>query len=235
MRSKILITLMFVANLIFAQGPFFNYKALITDNSGNALSNQSVNIRFTIYNDDPANSGTIEYQETHSLQTDANGIVVAEIGGGTSVSGNQIDDLNWASNLKYLKTEFDIGDGNGYQEIDTKQFYMMPYAYAARDAYNAQQVPYSGITNKPAWLADGDNDNQTLSVNGNQLTISNGNTVTLPTGAVAINGEAKSYKAMQVCQETEPAEVRCQSIQVHPLLTVGIKMPPMILAEISMI
>ena len=61
----------------------FNYKALITDN-GNALSNQNVDVRFSILD----NSGTLLYQEEHSTVTDESGIIIVIIGEGNVISGD---------------------------------------------------------------------------------------------------------------------------------------------------
>ena len=117
MKKSIILTAILIASLSFAQGGGFNYKALITDN-GNALSNQSVTIKFTVLE----NGSTSVYQETHTATTDANGIVMVNIGEGTVVSGS-FNDIDW-TNEQFLKTE--INTGNGFADFGTTAFKAVP-------------------------------------------------------------------------------------------------------------
>jgi len=183
MKKQILLALALLLNsLMFAQGGGFNYKALIT-NGGSALSNQAVNIKFTVLE----NGATNVYQETQSATTDANGIVSVIVGEGNTVSGN-FTTIDWANNPYFLKVEID--SGSGYQDFGTNELKAVPYAKFAEKAGNTFSGSFNDLTNVPSGLADGDdvndadhsttNELQNLSVNGTQLTISNGNAVTLP-------------------------------------------------------
>ncbi len=190
MKKKHVLSLLaiFIASFTFAQTGF-NYKALITD-SGNALANQSVTLRFTVLE----NGTTAVYQETQTATTDANGIVSANIGEGTVVSGD-FNTVNWASRQS-LKVEID--SGSGYQDFGTNPLKWVP---TAKYASKAGSIDFSNITNVPADLSDGDDDThlsdaqiaamgyiknaddadhdannelQTISKIGNTVTLSNG-------------------------------------------------------------
>ena len=62
-----------------------NYKAVIKNNSGNIVANQNITIQFQILK---GAGMSLQYQETHSPNTDANGIAIVNIGEGTPDSGN---------------------------------------------------------------------------------------------------------------------------------------------------
>jgi len=126
-----LLTLGFTS--LFAQG--FNYKALLTDSNGDIVSNQAVDVKFTILN----SSNTAVYVETFNVNTDANGILSVNVGEGTVVSGN-FNNIDWGSDTYSLKTEIDLNDGNGYQDFGTTEFKYMPYAKSADHAAVADDV-----------------------------------------------------------------------------------------------
>ena len=121
----ILPTLAFVLFVLTAaaqQG--INYKAIVKDGDGNAIANTVVTVQFTILE-----SGTTTvYQETHNPTTDANGIVIVNIGEGTVVS-EVFGDIGWGANPHFLKTEINIGDG--LTDMGTTEFKTVPYALHA--------------------------------------------------------------------------------------------------------
>ena len=131
-KLKLLISLLFLSVMSFAQGGGFNYKALLTDN-GNALNNQTVSIRFTVLENGTSN----RYQETHSTTTDSNGIVTVIIGEGTVVSGDFVS-INWGANSYFLKVEID--SGNGYDDFGTTEFKAVPYAKYAETGGSVQEL-----------------------------------------------------------------------------------------------
>jgi hypothetical protein len=126
MKNRILqslVLLFFVLGAHAQQG--INYKAIIKDGEGAAIANTAVTVQFTILE-----SGTTEvYQETHNPTTDANGIVIVNIGEGTVVSG-VFNDIDWGSNPHYLKTE--INTGSGLTDMGTTEFKTVPYALHAK-------------------------------------------------------------------------------------------------------
>ncbi len=105
---------------IRAQG--FPYKALITDDQGVPLSNQSIAIFFDIY--DVAN--TLVYSEAHAVSTDDNGIVSVNIGEGNVISGDFYS-IDWS--IPFYSVEVWV-DPNGNGGINLGRFTLgyVPYA-----------------------------------------------------------------------------------------------------------
>ena len=133
MKKVLFALLMLGFTSLFAQG--FNYKALLTDNNGDALSNQAVDVKFSILN----GANTAVYVETFNVNTDANGILSVNVGEGTVVSGN-FSNIDWGSDTYSLKTEIDLNDGNGFQDFGTTEFKYVPYAKSADHAAVADDV-----------------------------------------------------------------------------------------------
>jgi hypothetical protein len=155
MKKLLLFVLFMATNLLWAQSAGFNYKALITDN-GNALTNQSVNIKFTLLD----NATTAVYDETHIATTDTNGIVSVNIGEGTVGTGD-FSTIDWGANSFFLKVEIDTQDGNGYQDFGTNEFKSVPYAKYAEKAGNTFSGNYADLQGAPdtsAWDTDATDD-----------------------------------------------------------------------------
>ena len=121
---------------VFAQAPQkMSYQCVIRNAGGVLMANQSVGIRISILQGSP--SGTVVYQETYSPnpQTNANGLVTIEIGGGVVISGT-FSAINWASGTYYLKTETDPTGGTSYSITGTSQLLSVPYALHAKTSDN---------------------------------------------------------------------------------------------------
>ena len=106
---------------VYAQTNSINYKVLIKDNLGNVVANQTVTVQFTILQ-----SANNVYQETHTPTTDANGIVVLNIGDGTTA--DDFKNLIWSDTHYWLKTEIDTEQDGSFELISTTQFKSVPYA-----------------------------------------------------------------------------------------------------------
>ncbi len=114
----------------FAQTPqSFQYQAVIRDASGTALVNQPVSFQISIISS--SISGTVEYIETHSLSTNALGIVTLNIGNGTPITG-LFTGINWGSSAHYLKVEADPTGGTSFLDLGTTQLLSVPYALYAK-------------------------------------------------------------------------------------------------------
>ena len=125
MRRFIFFAVLFSASLAFAQQGI-NYKALIKDANNAVVANQSITVQFTILQ---GVAQTNVYQETHTPTTDANGIIIVNIGEGTVDSG-VFDDIAWASDDHFLNTQ--INTGSGLVDIGTTGFKTVPYALSAK-------------------------------------------------------------------------------------------------------
>jgi hypothetical protein len=128
---QILIILLIVSISGFAQNGI-NYKAVIKNDLGNVIANSTVDITFQILESDAL---TNVYEENHSPTTDDNGIIIANIGEGTIISGI-FNDINWGEDNHYLNVKIDTG--SGFIDMGTTQFYAIPYAFHAKKAANVK-------------------------------------------------------------------------------------------------
>ncbi len=118
----ILLVTLSSSTFLYSQSNSINYKAIIKDNSGNPIINQTVGIQFTIL----SNSVNV-YQETHPATTDANGLVILNIGTGNT--SDVYSDIDWKTYDHTLNVQVDIGSGS--VDMGTTSFNMVPYAHAA--------------------------------------------------------------------------------------------------------
>lgn len=109
----------------YSQNSNINYKAQLRNNLGELLSNQNVNLRFTILE---GPSLTSVYRETHNVITNEQGIVLAYIGQGTVESGSY-ESVDWSLGQHALQVEVD--SGTGYVDLGTHPFNAVPYALSA--------------------------------------------------------------------------------------------------------
>jgi hypothetical protein len=101
--------------IMFGQATYnMSYQAEIRDINRDLVASSPVGIRVSIMQG--SESGTPVYVETHSSETDVNGRVTFELGGGTTVSG-RITDVDWSTNTYFLKTETDPRGGVDYTSL----------------------------------------------------------------------------------------------------------------------
>jgi hypothetical protein len=108
-----------------------NYKAVVKDHLGNVIANSSIDVLFAILE---GVAQTNVYQETHTTTSDANGIIIVNIGEGSQVSGNY-NNIDWGNDEHFLYVLIDIG--NGWVDMGTTEFKSVPYAIHALNAANA--------------------------------------------------------------------------------------------------
>ena len=132
----------------FAQG--INYKALVKDNNGNILANQEIDVGFQIF--EPQNVNPI-YIEVHpDVMTDANGIVILNIGEGETT--DDFNTINWSQNGLFLNVQFDIG--SGFQDMGNTTFSSVPYAIHAQNVTGLEQITENdGTTDNTGWRLSG--------------------------------------------------------------------------------
>ena len=128
-KILVAITGLFMACLIFAQAPqAFKYQAVVRDNAGNLLVEQSVDFQIDILQG--AVDGSLVYSETHTSTTNAFGLVTLEIGTGTTTG--DFSAIEWGVDETYIKLWV-----NG-SEMGTSQLLSVPYALHARSADHAE-------------------------------------------------------------------------------------------------
>lgn len=136
-----LIAFLCLAQYAFAQPAKFNYQGIARNTTGGPLASQNLGIRISIIDGSPA--GTNVYTETHAAVTNAYGLYVLAIGGGTPVSGD-INTIDWGTGDKFMKVEIDPAGGTAYADMGTTQLLSVPYATYAKNAGTAKlALPYS--------------------------------------------------------------------------------------------
>jgi uncharacterized protein (TIGR02145 family) len=138
-KARILLLLIFFSlKLVFAQSPnLMSYQSVIWDDNGNLVSEKIVNIKLSILQGSP--TGVALYSETHSPQTNSNGLVSLMIGGGTNTTG-KISDINWGTGIYFLKTETDPTGGSSFNIVGTTQIISVPYSMFSSEAGNISTV-----------------------------------------------------------------------------------------------
>jgi hypothetical protein len=133
-KTILLIGIVFTTMFAYPQSGL-NFKGLVTDNSGNPLANQVINVRMTVFE-----GNTARWQEEHAgVSTDAYGIFSVNMGEGTKVGGTQatFDEVNWNHNNMNYRVE--INSGSGYQIlVDHEPFKYVPYAKSAKKITGVQ-------------------------------------------------------------------------------------------------
>ena len=143
-------------SVIHAQAPEkLSYQAVIRNSLDELVVNQEIGIKISILKGCITASPT--YVELHNPNTNANGLITIEIGGGNVQMGN-FTNIDWSGDIFYLKTEVDPSGGENYTITGVSQFLSVPYALHAK---TAGEVP-GMIT-----------EYQTLSREGNVVTLSN--------------------------------------------------------------
>ena len=108
---------------LFAQAPeIIPYQAVARDAAGQALSNATVNARFTIHNG--AAAGAAVWQEEQTVTTSALGLFTVQLGRNVALSS-----VNWGEGAKFMQVEIDLGQG--YVDMGTQQMLSVPYALYA--------------------------------------------------------------------------------------------------------
>lgn len=125
---------------VFAQAPHkIGYQAVIRNSSGQLIVSHLVGMKISILQGSA--TGTPVYVETQTPGTNANGLAIVEIGGGTVVSGT-FEGIDWSSGTYFIKTEADPAGGTTYSITGTSQILSVPYALHSVTAENAGTKSY---------------------------------------------------------------------------------------------
>jgi len=134
--KKLLSLLFFIPLLIFGQTPQgVGYQGVATDLNGVELINQAISIQASVLSSSA--TGNVEWQEEHSVTTDAFGLFALTIGQGISTGNGSITnfaDISWGSATHFLKIEMDVNGGTNYSHMGTNQMMSVPYALYAENA-----------------------------------------------------------------------------------------------------
>ena len=127
MKRMLLVGMLLIAGVIssFSQGLGFNYQAMIRNAEGEAILNQEVVMRIGIVQGSVG--GTVLYTETHSIESNAYGLVNLVVGMGEPVTG-VFADIDWSAGPFFLKVELDAESNNNFVTLGTTQLLSVPFA-----------------------------------------------------------------------------------------------------------
>ena len=153
-KSITLVIALLISMAGFAQPESISYKAVIKDGSGNLVVSQTFDVSFTMLKN---SDNSIVYEETHTNETtDANGLMILNLGEGTS-SGSMIN-VDWGSDIHLLKTEIDLEQDGSFVNLGTTSFKAVPYALYAPDLSSGlERITENGNTGWRLIGSDADN------------------------------------------------------------------------------
>ena len=138
-----LLILLFLSLSIYAQSPDkMSYQAVVRDANNTLVANQTVGMQISILQS--TITGTVVYTETHSVDTNLNGLVSLEIGNGSS--SDNFSEIDWSAGPYFIKTETDPTGGSSYTITGTSQLMSVPFALYATTS-GSSQTNATNITN----------------------------------------------------------------------------------------
>jgi hypothetical protein len=118
------ITCLLISSSLHSQSPQgIPYQAVMRNPDGSVMANSAVSLTFMIH--DGTANGTVEYQESHALTSNAQGLVSCVVGNGVVSEGNSeasLSNINWGGGAKFLHVMM------GSTDLGTQQMFSVPYA-----------------------------------------------------------------------------------------------------------
>lgn len=122
----------------FAQSPEgFSYQAVMRDASAVLKVNAQIGLSIELVQGSA--QGTTVYEETHTVTSNANGLVSIIIGEGDVVSGD-FSNIDWSDGPYFITTAADLDGGTDYTIQGTTQLLSVPYALHAKTADEANEL-----------------------------------------------------------------------------------------------
>ena len=111
----------------FSQAPQrMTYQAVVRNSSDDLVQSSPIGMKVSILQGNV--TGSSVYVETHATQTNQNGLLNIEIGGGNVVTGIYENGIFWAGGPYFLKTEIDPLGGANYTITATSELLSVPYS-----------------------------------------------------------------------------------------------------------
>lgn len=132
-----------ISVMMFSQVPnIINYQAVARNNAGQALANQSIKVRLSIFK-----NAVSFYSETRELVTNPLGLFNVQIGSpGALATTGDFTTINWQNNANpgyVLKVELDATNSGLYTEMGFQKLVSVPYAFASKEANHASISDHS--------------------------------------------------------------------------------------------
>jgi hypothetical protein len=102
---------------------------------GSVLSNAPITMTFKIH--DVSATGTVVYEENHTTNSNAQGLVTLNVGAGTAITGT-FNSINWGNGAKFLHVLMNAG--NGVVDLGTQQMMSVPYALHSKSSDESMRL-----------------------------------------------------------------------------------------------
>ena len=128
--------LLFLSLSIYAQSPEkMSYQAVVRDANNILIANKTIGMQISILQS--TITGTVVYSETHSVDTNINGLVSLEIGTGST--SDNFSEIDWSVVGPYfIKTETDPTGGDTYSITGINQLLSVPFALYAKNSGSSE-------------------------------------------------------------------------------------------------
>lgn len=180
--SLLCLLLCIMSAMSFAQTPEkMSYQAVFRNMYDRLITEQPVAVQISILQGSA--EGTVVFQETQTVTTNADGIGTFEIGGGTAVVGT-LKDINWAEGPYFLKAEMDPEGGEDFTVNGAVELVAVPYAFYANASAGEFSGKYEDLTGTPEIpvvptnISELENNSGFMDKEAQQL-VKTGNTLTL--------------------------------------------------------
>ncbi len=126
-KSIITFLVCLYVNQGLSQHAGLNFQGVARNANNVILASQNIKLRFSVLAN--SSTGIVEYMETRTILTNAQGVFSIVIGDGTALSvvGN-FSSIDWKQKPKFLKVEMDPDAGNNYTTMGTTQLQTVPYS-----------------------------------------------------------------------------------------------------------
>lgn len=114
------------------------YQALVKNADNTVVANQNVGVHVALMQ-----AGTVVFEETQTVATDANGVLSMTIG------DNQLQTIDWSLADYSLKVEIDPDGGTSYAMTTEQGLVSVPYALYAQNSADAFSRDYNDLKNTP--------------------------------------------------------------------------------------
>ncbi|WP_299216149.1 tail fiber domain-containing protein [uncultured Aquimarina sp.] len=111
----------------------FNYQAVVRNATGDPVTNQSIGVLVRII--EGSATGSVVYNEAHTVTSSDQGVITFLVGGGTS--GANFLAIDWSKQNQWIDVQVDITGGTSYVSIGTSKLQFVPYAMYALNSNNA--------------------------------------------------------------------------------------------------
>ena len=136
---------------VLAQMPEkFSYQAVIRNAENQLVVDTEIGIQISMLQG--SEEGEAVYVETHAPQTNANGLISIEIGGGNAEKG-KLAGINWGDGPYFIHTAIDINGGTNYNIEGVQQILSVPFAIHAKTSEIADSLSGGIVEEDPVFQA----------------------------------------------------------------------------------